>query len=482
MKTKSANMKRFFRAAFLAAAVAAAACTPRERTIVILSTNDMHARIQRFPQLAAAVEACRDTAQLVVLVDAGDRWTGNAFVDKVAVPGKPMIELANRLGYDVMTLGNHEFDHGQAFLGRMIDSIGAAVVCANCISDTCTFPQVAPYAVVERGGIRIGIVGAVTNYEGPGHPAGHTASFAGLEFPDPQAEAIRYAEELRPKVDLLVLLSHMGDDRDMELLNKTQLFDLAIGGHTHVALDTLVNGTLLTQTGKNLQNVGVSTVRMRGRKVASVDYRLVPLDSYEPDPVFAEQVEGYYADPELNRFIGKFAGQPDKAGLANWMARAIAEDAGADIGVYHVGGVRLDSIAAGDVSRARIYDLEPFGTTVATLRMTPDEMRRMIITKYNEDTREGHRVDIILTAPYTILVDEADRAFDVRFHNLREDKVYTLAMSDYIYKNYKGLEYSDGILTGVEVADVLIDELKSKSPLHPDNVRRQQVLVEPASL
>jgi len=470
-------MKKFFRAALFAAVLSTAACTPQERTLVILSTNDMHARIQRFPQLAAAVEACRDTAQLVVLVDAGDRWTGNAFVDKVVVPGKPMIELVNRLGYDVMTLGNHEFDHGQAFLGRMVDSIAAEVVCANCITDTCTFPQVAPYAIVERDGLRIGIVGVVTNYEGPGHPAGHAASFVGLEFPDPQAEAIRYAEELRPKVDLLVLLSHMGDDRDMELLNKTQLFDLAIGGHTHVALDTLVNGTLLTQTGKNLQNVGVSTVRMRGRKIKSVDYRLVPLDDYAPDPAFARQVEAYYADPELNRFIGKFAGQSDKAGLANWMARAIAENAGADIGVYHVGGVRLDSIPAGDVSRARVYDLEPFGTTVATLRMTPDEMRRMIIAKYNEDTREGHRIDIILTAPYTILVDEADKAFDVRFHDLREDKVYTLAMSDYIYKNYKELEYSDGLVIDVEVADVLIGELQRRSPLRPDNTLHQQVLV-----
>jgi len=223
--------------------------------------------------------------------------------------------------------------------------------------------------------------------------------------------------------------------------------------------------------------VGATTVRMRGRKVESIDYRIVPLDACEPDASFAEQVAGYYADPELNRFIGKFAVQPDKTGLANWMARAIAEDAGADIGVYHVGGVRLDSIAAGDVSRARVYDLEPFGTKVATLRMTPGQMRRMIIAKYNEDTREGHRVDIILSTPYTILVDESDRAFDVRFHALREDRVYSLAMSDYIYKNYKELEYADGSVTDVEVADVLIDRLQSGSPLRPDNVPHQQVLV-----
>ena len=92
-------MKKLFRILLLTAVISTvAACTPRERTLVILSTNDMHAKIQRFPQLAAAVEACRDTAQLVLLVDAGDRWTGNAFVDKVPAPGKPIVELMKPFG------------------------------------------------------------------------------------------------------------------------------------------------------------------------------------------------------------------------------------------------------------------------------------------------------------------------------------------------------------------------------------------------
>ena len=238
-----------------------------------------------------------------------------------------------------------------------------------------------------------------------------------------------------------------------------------------------INGTLLTQTGKNLKNLGVSTVRLRGHKVQSVDFRVVSLDDYAPDAAFAAQVEGYYADAELNRSIGSFAARADKAGLANWMAEAIADEADADIGVYHVGGVRLDAIPAGDVSRARIYDLEPFGTRIATMKMTPGQIRRMIVTKYNEPTREGHRLDLILTTPYTILVDESDRAFDVRFPELREGRVYRLASSDYIFKNYQGLEYDGGAILDDEVADVLIDELEDDSPLRPDNRLRHQILV-----
>lgn len=468
-------MKGFFRVLFGAAAAVCAACGPCERTVVLLSTNDIHANIRRFPQLAAAVGACRDTADLVLLLDAGDRWTGEAYVDRAPVPGMPVVALMNRLRYDAATLGNHEFDHGQAFLGRMLDSMEFAVVCANVVSATCTFPQVAPYAIVERGGLKIGIVGVVTNYEGPGHPAGKRSSFEGLEFPDPQREAIRRAEELRPQVDLLVLVSHMGDDRDAELLAREGRYDAVIGGHTHVLRDTVVNGTLLTQTGRKLANVGATKIRMRGKRVVGVDFDLVPLDAYAPDTAFQRQVDAYFADPELRRAAGAFARATGKAGLANWMASSLAADAKADIGIYHIGGVRLDGVGAGPVDRGTIYNLEPFGTRVATMRMTPAQLRAMILTKYNENSREGHRIDLIATTPYTVVTDAQDRAVDVRFPALREGKKYRIAITDYVFANYDGLSYDDGAVAERAVTDVLFDRLKSGGPVEPDERLLQQV-------
>lgn len=464
----------------MALAVAAVACAPRERTLVLLSTNDMHAKIQRFPHLAAAVAACRDTVT-TLLLDAGDRWTGNAYVDLAQTPGMPVIALMNRLGYDAATLGNHEFDHGQAFLGRMLDSMSFEVVCANVVSDTCTFPQLPPSVVIERDGIRIGIVGAVTNYEGPGYPAGNASCFEGLSFPDPQAKASECAAALRPDVDVLVLLSHMGDDRDAELLARETRFDVILGGHTHEEVDTLVNGTLLTQTGKDLQCVGVTTIRLRGRKIAGIDYRLVPLGGYAPDPEYQAEVDRCYADERLNRPVGSFASAADKAGLANWMASAAAAEADAEVGFYHIGGVRLDSIPAGGIGTARIYDLEPFGTQIAVMRMTPRQMERMIVAKYNEPTREGHRLDLVSTTPYEILVNEADSAVGVRFPQLRGGRSYRVSVSDYVYKNYQGLEYADGSISGVKVADVLLRQLGEESPLKPDNRVRQRIVRSPAA-
>lgn len=469
-------MKRSLRTLLVVLTAVAASCAPRERTVVVLSTNDMHARIQRFPRLAAAVAACRDTVP-TLLIDAGDRWTGDAYVDKAPTPGMPMIRLMNRLGYDVATLGNHEFDFGQAFLGRMIDSMDFEVVCANVVSDTCTFPQLPPYAIVERGGIRFGLVGAVTNYEGPGHPAGNAASFAGLRFPDPQQEALRCAEELRGKVDVLVLVSHMGDDRDLELLAAGVPYDLVIGGHTHVLRDSTVNGTLLTQTGSNLKNVGATTIRMRGKRIASIDYRLVSLDGYPEAPEYRALVDESYADPELNAPVGVFGREADKWGVANWMASAIADEADAEIGIYHIGGVRLDGIPAGGVSAGTVYGLEPFGTKIAEMTMTPADLRRMIVSKYNdeENRKEAHRIDLIATTPYVIVTDAADHALDVRFPALREGRSYRIAVSDYVFRNYRDLNYSEGRITDEPVADALLEELSDDSPLMPDNTPRQTV-------
>lgn len=450
-----------------------------ERVVVVLSTNDIHARIRRFPQLASAVAQCRDTlgADRVVLVDAGDRWTGNAYVDLAPEPGQPVLDLMNRLGYDVATLGNHEFDRGQAALGRRIAG-GTAfpVVCANVRSDTCTFPQLPAHAVLERDGVRIGVVGVVTNYEGPGHPAGNAASFVGLRFPDPQQAARDAADALRGEVDVLLLLSHMGDDRDLELLaSGEQRYDAVIGGHTHVVRDTTIGRTLLTQTGKNLAAVGATTLRLRGRRLVGADFRLVPLDGYAPDSAFAAEVARCYDNPELNRPVGDFAAAAGKTGLGNWICDRIAAATGAEIGIYHVGGVRIDTLPAGGVGLARLYDLEPFSSRIARVRMTPDELRRMILLKYNdeENRKEAHRIDLIATTPYTIVVDADDRAVDVRFPALQEGRAYEVALGDYIFRNYAGVDRAAGEITARRVVDVLFDDLR-RAPVLPDNAPRQR--------
>lgn len=467
-------MKKITRFGLLCALFVLAACTPRERTVVLLSTNDIHAHIENFSQLAEAVEACRDTAQIVFLVDAGDRWTGNAYVD-MAEGRRPILELMNKLGYDAATVGNHEFDPGQKVLGDMIRFTEFPIVCANLVSDTVAVPQVPPYVIVKKHGVKIGFVGVVTNYEGDDHPAGQEAVFRGLSFPDPQQMARRYAS-IAGQCDVLVLISHMGSSHDRELLAAETAYDVVIGGHSHEEIDETVNGTLLTQTGKNLKNIGVTTIRLRGHEVESLDFRLVPLAGYDSDPEYADMVERYYGNPDLQKPVGSFSQTATQVGIVNWMTDLMADETDTDVAFYHIGGVRLDSIPSGEVKLATVFDLEPFGTEICTLKMTPEDMRRMILSKYNDpvNTKEAHRIDLYSTTPYAIVTEGRD-AVDVRFPELTEGETYSVSVSNYIYNKYNDLHYTEGVETGYLITDMLLEELEDDSPVTPDNRPRQTV-------
>ena len=446
------------------------------REIVILSTNDMHASIKNFPRLATAVKECRDTVA-TILVDAGDRWTGNAFVDLAPEPRKPIIDLMNELGYDVVTFGNHEFDGGSSFLRDMLKKQNFKTVCANIEVFEGDFPQVPPYVVVEADGARVGIAGAVTNYAN-GYPDGKAESFVGLRFPDPQMRAAEVAEEMKRRCDVMVLLSHMGYAMDIELAGKTDAYDLIVSGHTHLLTDTLINRTVIGQTRKNLIAVGATTIRMKGRKVESVTYKNHMLTDFEPDEVFAARVAEIMADPHLNEAVGENAERLDHVGLGKMQASIVRDAMGAEVGFYHFGGVRLAELPAGAVSRATLFDLEPFFSTVASMTMTPAQMRKMIISKFNDpgNVKESHRVDLYSTTPYTIVTDARGEAVDVRFSALREGRRYKVAMCNYIAETYKDIEADDKVIhSDVLVLDRCIEFFEKNSPVKLSSTPLQKI-------
>ena len=128
----------------------------------------------------------------------------------------------------------------------------------------------------------------------------------------------------------------------------------------------------------------------------------------------------------------------------------------------------MDSLEMGGVGTAAVYDLEPFSSHVAEMKMTPAQMRKMLVTKYNEDTREGHRIDLHSTTPYTIYVNAQDEAIDAAFPTLQEGRTYRVAISDYAFKTYAGLEYTDGRIREELITDLMIEALR-RAPVTPDN-------------
>ena len=442
---------------------------------VILSTNDMHASLDNMSRLATAVKECRDTV-FTIVVDAGDRWTGNAYVD-LAEGRLPMIQLMNAVGYDVATLGNHDFDPGQQVLAGAIDAAKFEVVCANMHSKGGVLDGVAPnYQIVTPEGVEIDFVGVVTSYAN-GHPDGNDVNFEGLKFDDPQAVAERECEE--SKGDVKVLLSHMGDDRDLDLAARYGGYDLILGGHTHRLLDTVVNGTVVGQTQRKLKYVGATKIKMRGSKVVSIEYENIPLKNYTKDAEVEAQIKEIEANPALKLVVGSMAKAVNHVGLCNLQTKIIKEATGADIGMYHRGGVRIiEGLPEGDVTIKTLFDNEPFFSQVHTAIVTPAQLRKLIISKYNDtvNAKESHVVDLYATTPYKIIVDENDMAYDVRFPLLREGKKYRLAVADYVARNYKDFECEEEVRTPLLVFELDRAYFEKNSPVRISNVMKQSVV------
>lgn len=446
-------------------------CTA-ERVFVIISTNDVHSHLENIPRLATALAACRDTVACVV-ADAGDRWTGDVFVDMAPEPRKPIIDLMNDLGYDVATFGNHEFDSGRDFLARMIPQYGFHVVCSNVRSTDGKFPEIDPYTIMNIGGVKVGFAGVVTNFA-DGHPEGDAASFVGLEFPDTYESALAASRNMKRKCDVRVLVSHMGFLRDSIFAAEHKgAYDFIISGHTHQFVDTLVNGTVIGQTFRYLPAVGAATVKMRGRRLVSIDYRIVPLDGYDPDPEFQARIDKIYENPYLNEKMGYNAVELDKVGLADMFTSIAKTAAGTDIGMYHIGGVRLAGLPVDSISRATLINADIFISHLRTADMTVEQMRKLIIDKFNDSSSEGGHLDIFMTEPYTLYADSSDRAYAVEFPTLDENRTYSVALSDYMAKNYKGFEGENIVdRKDLVVTELFIDHFNNHSPVRFSNVQR----------
>ena len=443
---------------------------------VIISTNDIHASLENMSRLSTAVKKCRDTV-FTIVVDAGDRWTGNAYVD-LAENRLPIIKLMNAVGYDVATLGNHDFDPGQEVLDKAAEHAEFDIICANMKSLGESLDDIEGRERIETpAGVAVDFIGVVTSYAN-GHPDGNDINFEGLQFEDPQIVAKRECE--RSKGDVKVLLSHMGHDRDMELATRYNGYNIIIGGHTHAVLDTVINGTTIGQTGRKLKNVGVTRVKMRGSKVVNIEYDNISLNKYEKNAAIEGLIADIQANPALEKVVGSMAHSINHVGLCNLQTTIIKEATNAEIGIYHRGGVRIiEGLPKGDVTIKTLFDNEPFFSQVHTMLMTPAQLRKLIISKYNDtvNAKESHVVDLYATTPYNIIVDENDMAYDVEFPQLKEGRKYRIAIADYVARNYPNLECEDEVRTPLLVYDLDVAYFKANSPVAISSESKQSVIV-----
>ncbi|MBA9075558.1 bifunctional metallophosphatase/5'-nucleotidase [Rufibacter quisquiliarum] len=221
--------------------------------LTILHTNDMHSRIEPFPndgrkhgglggmaRRATLVKQIRAQEPNVLLLDAGDIWQGTPYFNFFG--GELEYKLMTQMGYDAATLGNHDFDNGLEGLQKQLPHAGFPFIVANYdFSNTILKGRFQPYKVFVKDGVRVGVFGLGIQLQG----LVADNNIGGTRYLDPVATAEKMVRTLKQdeKVDLVICLSHLGysyeydkiDDR--KLAKQVSGIDLIIGGHTHTFLD-----------------------------------------------------------------------------------------------------------------------------------------------------------------------------------------------------------------------------------------------------
>ena len=232
---------------------ALAALSLDAQNLTVLHLNDTHSHVdpQRSGEYkglggvveqAAYIDSVRkaDGKKNVLLVHAGDFSQGTSYFTELG--GDIEIDILNAAGYDVVTLGNHEFDNGAAELARRLKSLKADVVCANYdFAGTPLEGLVNPYAIVRKAGKKIGIIGLLTDIS----RVVDVKKVGNLDYQNPVDVVNRYAEYLKNEkgCDLVMCLSHLGYSEDVEVAAKVRNVDVIVGGHSHTLLDGMQHVT-----------------------------------------------------------------------------------------------------------------------------------------------------------------------------------------------------------------------------------------------
>lgn len=250
----------------------------QDGVIAILHTNDTHSQIEPFEykQIGTVGGVLRRFELInqeralypeLLLLDAGDFSQGTPYFN--FFKGYAEIELMNRMGYDAVTLGNHEFDNGVKALAKRLKKAKFAIVCANyTFHNRLLKREVKPYIILERAGFKIGIFGLTTDLTGLTSPE----TLELITYHNAIETAKKMVDILRnkKKCDLIICLSHLGFDSenpenpvcDTTLAKEVGGIDIIIGGHTHTFLSEpyIVNGVRILQVANKGKHIGVLIV------------------------------------------------------------------------------------------------------------------------------------------------------------------------------------------------------------------------------
>ena len=364
---------------------------------VILHTNDVHGAIASYAYITALKADYEAKGAEVILVDAGDYSQGEVYVSDTK--GLDAVEMMNVTGYDVVTLGNHEFDYGYAQLKENMTKADFKVLCANVYGEDGTPIFDANYTYTTKSGVKIGFFGMETP---EAQTKANPALIKGLKFDtDLKAVAEKQLEALKDD-DVVIALSHLGVDdsskpyTSYDLYNAAKGIDFIIDGHSHSVMTKGKNGEPIQSTGTKFANIGVIVIDDASKKIESNSLYEIKEDTAKDETVAAaaqkiidridKEYGAVFAKSEVT-LNGAKAPNGNRDGETNngdlitdaMLWQVMQNKEGLTVNEDHVvaitngGGIRA-AIKVGDVTKKDIKTVLPFGNTIEVIYVTGTEL------------------------------------------------------------------------------------------------------------
>ena len=397
-------------------AFAANEAQPLSGKTVILHSNDVHGAIDLYAAMAALKADYAAQGAEVILADAGDYSQGTVYVS--VNKGADAVTMMNATGYDVATIGNHEFDYGYAQLAENMKAAKFKVLCADVLgADGKTIFDA--NTIIEKGGVKIGFFGLET-------PEAQTKAnpkliqglqfLAGKDGKELYACAAAQVADLKAQgADIVVCLAHLGVDESSEPYTSYDLaknvtgIDFIIDGHSHTVMTAGPNGEAIQSTGTAFANIGVITIdnatkkivgnelktiwhtekNADGKSVTVVDYKTRDEKVAAAAKAIIDPIDKAYGEKfavsevELNGAKAPNGNRDSETNLGDlitdamlWKIRTqatISVPAENVVAITNGGGIRA-TVKAGDVTKKDINTVLPFGNTLAVVYVTGAEL------------------------------------------------------------------------------------------------------------
>lgn len=423
--------------------------------LTIFFVNDQHGQLENFAKVKYIVDGAKDSLN-VLLVCAGDMFSGNPIVDQYNQKGYPMIDIMNKTGFDVSVLGNHEFDYGQTNLASRMQQAEFQWVCANLNTGNTDLQQPDPYTSITVNDLTVTFLGLVETNGKPDDiiPSTHPWKVLGLEFQRYWDVVEDYTDlKQSESSDLLVALTHLGATADRNLANTAPYFDLIIGGHSHEVIDEEVNGIPIVQSGSYLNNLGRIDLKFLDEEVVDYSVSFISLNNYSfKDQQLSELIETYNNAPEFDEVIGSATSYLSRDELGCFYTTALMEYLDTDCSFQNGGGIRSD-LDAGDITTLEIYNMDPFNNQSVVFTMTISEIKQFF-----QETGAGLHVS-------GITLEQQGNSLYIYDKNgvlLDDNAIISIGINDYIpavFDSYFPIEKAD--IKDFTTAEAIIAYLKS---------------------